>query len=735
MKQVVILLIISYCMLNVGGCAKQPHVAEKDFRKEVDSVLSLMTLEEKIGQMNQLTNDKKYTGPIIKDMNKLEEIRAGRVGSLLNVTTIERSRQYQDAAMQSRLRIPLVFGLDVIHGMKTIFPIPLAEAGSFDLKLIEKTAQTAAFEASAHGVHWTFAPMVDIARDARWGRVKEGVGEDTWYGTLVARARVKGLQGSDLRDSTTIMACAKHFVAYGACIAGKDYNSVEISENALYQTYLPPFKEAVDAGVATFMNSFNDMNGIPATASAYLQRKILKGDWKFDGFVVSDWNSIGELIEHRVAADGKEAAAMAAVAGNDMDMVSLCYTKHLQDLVEEGIVAESLIDEAVRRIFTKTFELGLFDDPYRYCHRRHDMDSRNRQLAREAACKSIVLLKNENKTLPVTADEVKSIALVGPLMKSQKDMLGGWSAEGEAHEVVTVYEGFKQAYPNADINYVKGYNIDTNELEALPNFAQYDLIVVAVGERSTESGESKSKADIRVHPCQQDLVKRLKRAGKPVVALIMGGRPLVFDELEPHADAILYTWWLGTEAGNAIADVVSGQYNPSAKLVMTFPRYVGQCPIYYNFKSTGRPWHGKTHFTSGYIDMTNYPAYPFGYGLSYTTFDISAPQLSKRDYSMNEKIVVSVEVENIGTCVGKETIQLYYQDVVSSVTRPVKEFCAFQQVELGPGEKRELEFELSAEDLGFFNRDNVFVTEPGEIRVYAGSNSMEVKENTFTLIK
>lgn len=735
MKQVVVLLITLCCILNVGSCTRKPNVVGKDFRKEVDSILSLMTLEEKIGQMHQLTNDKKHTGPVIKDANKLEEIKAGRVGSLLNVTTVEHCRQYQDAAMQSRLRIPLVFGLDVIHGMKTIFPIPLAEAGSFDLDLIRNTAQVAAFEASAHGVHWTFAPMVDIVRDARWGRVKEGAGEDTWYGALVAQARVKGFQGCDLYDSTTIMACAKHFAAYGACIAGKDYNSVEITENTLYQIYLPPFKAAVDAGVATFMNGFNDVNGIPATANGYLQRKILKEDWAFDGFVVSDWNSIGELIEHRVATDGREAAAMAVIAGNDMDMVSLCYAKHLQDLVEEGVVAESVIDEAVRRILTKKFELGLFDDPYRYCYRQQDVNSRNRQLAREAGRKSIVLLKNEGETLPVTADEVRSIALVGPLMKTQKDMLGGWSAEGEAHEVVTVYEGFKHAYPDVNINYVEGYNIETNELEALSNLGQYDLIVVAVGERSTESGESKSKADIRVHPRQQDLVKQLKRTGKPIVALIMGGRPLIFDELEPHADAILYTWWLGTEAGNAIADVVSGRYNPSAKLVMTFPRYVGQCPIYYNFKSTGRPWHGKTHFTSGYIDMTNYPAYPFGYGLSYTTFDISAPQLSKYCYNMREKIVVSVDVENTGMYVGKETVQLYYQDVVSSVTRPVKEFCGFQQVELAPGEKRKLVFEFSAEDFGFFNRDNIFVTEPGEFKIYVGANSMNVKEKTFTLTK
>lgn len=706
---------------------------EGDYVKQVDSLLNLMTLEEKIGQMNQITNDKKYTGPVIKDPNKLEEIKAGRVGAILNVTTIERSCQYQDAAMQSRLKIPLLFGLDVIHGMKTIFPIPLAEACSFDLELMEKTARVAASEASAHGIHWTFAPMVDIGRDARWGRVAEGAGEDTWYGSQVAVARIRGFQGSDFSDQSTVLACAKHFAGYGASIAGKDYNSVEISRNSLFQNYLPPFKAAVDAGVATFMNAFNDIDGIPATANSFLQRQILKAAWGFDGFVVSDWNSIGELVKHRVATDASEASIKAVSAGNDMDMVSLCYIKHLKKHVESGIISENLIDDAVRRILTKKFELGLFEDPYRYCKRPDDIFKRNRILAREAGRKSIVLLKNENQVLPID-NTLESIVLVGPLMNERKDMLGCWAAEGNADEVITIYEGMRNAFPDSKIDYVEGYDLNTNELRTIPDLKDYDLIIVAVGERSIESGESKSKVDINVNLQQQELVKRIKQSvKKPVVVLVMGGRPLIFDRMEPFTDAILFTWWLGLEAGNSIADVLSGKYNPSAKLVMTFPHHVGQCPIYYNYKSTGRPWTGKTHFTAGYIDMTNHPAYPFGYGLSYTRFKISPPIILKDRYRLGEKIIVTTCVENIGKYKGKETVQLYYQDMVSSLTRPVKELCAFKQLELLPGEKKNVTFELSTNDLGFYDANNDYIIETGQFKAYIGTNSMELMEASFYL--
>lgn len=721
-----LLLLLTYPICYVTG-------TDRKYVKQVDSLLNLMTLEEKIGQMNQITNDKKYTGPVIKDSNKLEEIKAGRVGAVLNVTTIERSRQYQDAAMQSRLKIPLLFGLDVIHGMKTIFPIPLAEACSFDLELMESTARIAASEASAHGVHWTFAPMVDVGRDARWGRVAEGAGEDTWYGSQVAVARIKGFQGSDFSNQSTLLACAKHFAGYGASVAGKDYNSVEISRNSLFQNYLPPFKAAVNAGVATLMNAFNDIDGIPATANSFLQRQILKGTWGFDGFVVSDWNSIGELVKHRVVADAAEASIKAVKAGNDMDMVSLCYIKHLKKHVESGIVSEDLIDDAVRRILTKKFELGLFEDPYRYCKRPNDCLKRDWELAREAGRKSIVLLKNDNQTLPID-NTLKSIALVGPLMNERKDMLGCWAAEGDADEVITIYEGMRKAFPNRTIDYIEGYDLNTNKLRPIPDLKKYDLIIVAVGERAIESGEAKSKVDINVNLRQQELVKRIKEsAKKPVVALVMGGRPLIFERMEPFADAILFTWWLGLEAGNSIADVLLGKYNPSAKLAMSFPRHVGQCPIYYNYKSTGRPWAGKTHFTAGYIDMTNHPAYPFGYGLSYTEFKIASPVIAKKRYHLGEKIIITTCVENIGKYKGKETVQLYYQDVVSSLTRPVKELCAFKQLELLPGEKRNVTFELNTNDLGFYDVNNDYIVETGQFKIYIGANSMDLMETSFYL--
>lgn len=726
------LMIVLFVLCNLNFFASNV-IIKADYSKKIDSILNLMTLDEKIGQLNQITNDKKFTGPVINNANKIEQIKSGNVGSVLNVNTVERAREYQDLAMKSRLRIPLIFGLDVIHGMKTIFPIPIAEAGSFDLKLMEKTAQVAAFEASAHGIHWTFAPMIDVSRDARWGRVMEGAGEDTWYNSLVGSAKINGFQGTNLLDNRSVMACAKHFAAYGAAISGKDYNSVEVSENTLWQVYLPPFKAAVESGVATVMNSFNDINGIPTTASSYLQRDILKNSWDFKGFVVSDWNSIGELVKHRVAVDKREAAARAIIGGNDMDMVSQSYVNYLHKLVEDNIVDVSLIDEAVGRILLKKFELGLFDDPYYYCKRQEDTRSLNRKLAREAGYKSIVLLKNNN-VLPLI-DSGKSIALVGPLMNSKKDMLGGWAAEGEPDKVVTVLDGIKHAYPQAKITCFEGYDIETNQIQSLPELDEYDVIVVAVGERSIETGESKSKVDINVNLNQQELVKKLKSTGKSVVVLIMGGRPLIFDKLEPYSDAILYTWWLGTEAGNSIADVISGQYNPSAKLVMTFPRHVGQCPIYYNFKSTGRPWEGKTHYSAGYIDMTNLPAYPFGFGLSYTTFQIANPKMSKKEYHFDDDIVISTMVENTGSLRGKETVQLYFQDVISSLTRPVIEFCGFQQIDLNPGEKREVTFRLTATDLGYYIDKNKFITEPGKFKIYVGSNSVDLKETSFVLIK
>ena len=726
-------------ILGIMATSLSAQTRKKDYTHQVDSVLNLMTLEEKVGQMIQYSNNKLLTGPSLDSRNHTEEIKRGEVGSIFNILTVERAKQYQDLAMQSRLRIPIIFGLDVVHGMRTIFPIPMAEAASFNLELIKKTASVAAAETSAHGIHWTFAPMVDISRDARWGRSMEGAGEDPWYGSQVAKARVEGFQGTDYNDRNTVLACAKHFAAYGAAVAGKDYAEADISEHTLLQVYLPPFRAAVEAGVGTFMNAFNEINGIPATAHKPLLRDILKGEWGFKGFVVSDWGSVGEIAKHRMAKDNEDAGRLAAIAGCDMDMHSMTYARHLVNLVKQGAVDITLIDDAVKRILTVKFELGLFDDPYRYNYREKEIENKkvnaaHRKVAREAGAGSVVLLKNQN-VLPVTSTAGK-IAVVGPLNKAKKDMLGNWSAIGKAEEVISVFDGLKAALPKAKITYIEGYDLETNELKPLPDFSEYDVIIVSVGERAMESGEAKSKVDININANQQLMVKQIKeKAGKPVITLVMGGRPLIFSDMEPYADAILMTWWLGTEAGNSIADVLTGKYNPSGKLPMTFPRHVGQCPLYYNHKSTGRAWAPNNPWVSGYMDESVKPAYVFGYGLSYTTFEIAAPVMSKKEYKAGEPVVLTTSVTNTGQYTGKETVQLYLQDVVSSVTRPVIELCGIRQVELALGETRKIEFTLSEQELGFFNSDKQFVTEPGDFKLFVGSSSDNLKATEFELIK
>lgn len=728
--------------LMAGSCTQAPFGVKSDVKgvydEKVDSVLALMTLEEKIGQMNQYSSDLQMTGPSRKDSTKLDQIRKGLVGSMLNVKGVANTRLFQKAAMESRLRIPLLFGLDVIHGMRTIYPIPLAEAASFNLNLIERTAAAAAKEASSEGIHWTFAPMVDVSRDARWGRVMEGAGEDTWYGCRVAEARVRGFQGKSLADTTTIMACAKHFAAYGACIGGRDYNTVDISRITLHEVYLPPFRAALNAGVSTFMNAFNELNGIPATANRYLLRDILKGEWKFDGFVVSDWNSVGEMVNHGFVADLKEAAYNGVVAGCDMDMESRAYTSHLERLVKDGVINESYIDDAVRRILLKKFELGLFDDPFRYCsedrEKRTVLSDELRQVAREAGASSIVLLKNEEEALPL--DKPRNIAVIGALADSKIDMLGSWAIEGVKDQAVTVLDGIKEKFKSSVVTYSEGYDLENNELklnDAYRAAANADVVVVAVGERFYQSGEARSMAHIEVPKEHQKIVMELKKKGKKVVVLVMGGRPLVFNELEPYADAILMTWWLGTEAGNSIADVLSGDYNPSGKLPMTFPATIGQVPIYYNYKNTGRPSQpGFMSYTCGYLDQDYRPAYPFGYGLSYTSFEISEPVTDRNAYKMGESVSCKVVVKNTGKYTGKETLQLYIRDMVSSVIRPVKELRGVQQITLEPGEQKEVSFSLKKEDLGFYNNDLEYVVEPGDFEIMVGNSSYNVKKCTIS---
>ncbi len=704
-----------------------------------------MTLEEKIGQMNQYNGPWAATGPLTNDDNLLDQVKTGKVGSMLNVTGVKRTRELQELALQSRLKIPLLFGQDVIHGFRTIFPIPLGEAASWDLKAMEDGARVAATEASAAGVHWTFAPMVDIARDPRWGRVMEGAGEDTYLGSLIAKARVKGFQGTGFGDTSAVMACAKHFAAYGAAVGGRDYNSVDMSLRQLHETYLPPFKAAVEAGAATFMNSFNDINGIPATGNKYIQRDILKGDWKFKGFVVSDWGSIGEMINHGYSKDSKEAGMQAANAGSDMDMESRSYTKYLSELVKEGKVKMAVIDDAVRRILRKKFEMGLFADPYKYSNEKREQTQWNnlqhRVVARDMAKKSIVLLKNEKQVLPISK-QTGSIALIGPFVKAKSDHLGFWSYDwpDDSTRIVSLWEGVKaKVSPSTKMLYAKGCGITeldkTGFAEAVATARKADYVILTIGETRDMSGEAKSRSSIQLPGVQEELVKEIVALGKPTVVMISAGRPLVFNWTADHAPAILYTWWLGTEAGNAMADVLFGDYNPSGKLPMSFPRTEGQIPIYYNHYNTGRPAKNDSdrHYRSAYTDLSIYPKYAFGHGLSYSHFDYSDITLSAPSFTAAQSLTATVTLTNKSTRPGTETVQLYIRDMTGSVVRPVKELKGFQQVYLKEGESKVISFTLTANDLRFYNDQLQYIYEPGEFKLFIGSSSDMVKEVGFEL--
>ncbi len=722
---------------------------KKSIDQKVDSVLRLMTLEEKIGQMNQYNDDWKATGPVTVDNTKANQIRKGQVGSLLNSLGTERTRSWQNIAMESRLKIPLLFGLDVVHGYKTTFPIPLAEAASWDLDAIQLSARIGATEASASGIHWTFAPMVDIARDPRWGRVMEGAGEDTYLGSKIAFARVKGFQGNKLGEINSLMACAKHFAAYGAAIGGRDYNSVDMSDRMLWETYLPPFKAAVDAGVATFMNSFNDVNGVPATGNKYLQRDILKGKWNFKGFVVSDWGSIGEMIKHGNVKNEYEAALSAITAGSDMDMESRCYKNNLMQLVKDKKISVALIDDAVKRILTKKFELGLFDDPYKFCNAKREQEQLNNPehaiAARKIAAKSIVLLKNTNNLLPLSK-ALKTIAFIGPLVKPLKQNKGFWDIElpgVDSNFIVSQWEGLQNKVgANTRIIYARGCDIEGNNkdgfTEAVEIAKQSDVVILSIGERRDMSGEAKSRSNINIPGVQEDLLKELLATGKPVVVLINAGRPLVFNYTSDNAPAILYTWWLGSEAGNAIADVLFGDYNPSAKLPISFPRSVGQIPIYYSHFNTGRPAKNDNnhHYNSSYNDESIFPKYEFGYGLSYTSFQYSNLQLSKKKMKKNEPIEVSVTITNTGKYDGEEIVQLYLRDKVGSIVRPVKELKDFQKIKLNTGETKTIRFIIDKEKLSFYNQQLQWVAEQGDFELMIGASSNDIRlVDNFELIR
>ena len=719
----------------------------KTIDQKVNALLKQMTLEEKIGQLNQYTGDNAATGPITINPNKQAEIKQGLIGSMLNILGTQYTRQYQELAMQSRLKIPLLFGQDVIHGYKTTFPLPLAEAASWDLNAMELSARIAAVEASASGIHWTFAPMVDISRDPRWGRVMEGAGEDTYLGSKIAYARVKGFQGK-LGDVNSVMACVKHFAAYGAAVGGRDYNSVDMSERMLWETYLPPFKSALDAGAATFMNSFNDLNGIPATGNKYLQRDILKGKWNFQGFVVSDWGSIGEMVSHGYSKDNKEAALQAITAGSDMDMESNAYRYHLAELVKEKKVSITLIDDAVKRILRKKFELGLFDDPFKYCNPEREQAALNnpehRKAARDIAAKSIVLLKNENRILPLSK-ETKTIAFIGPLVKERKQNMGFWSVElpevDYDKHVISQWEGVQNKVGNsAKLLYAKGCEIEGDNkdgfAEAVAVANQADVVILSIGERRDMSGEAKSRSNLRLPGVQEELIKAIQATGKPIVVLINAGRPLIFNYTADTVPAILYTWWLGTEAGNAIADVLFGDYNPSGKLPMSFPREEGQIPIYYNHFNTGRPAANETatNYVSAYTDLKNSPKFPFGFGLSYTTFDYSDLKLSKNKIKSTETIEVSMTITNSGKVAGEEVVQLYLRDKVGSVVRPIIELKDFQKIKLNAGETKMVKFTIDKQKLSFYNTDLKWITEPGDFDLMIGSSSSDIRlKATFEL--
>lgn len=723
------------------------YAQQKTMDQKVEELLQKMTLEEKIGQLNQYTGDNTATGPLTINPNKQQEIKEGKIGSMLNVMGWKYTRQYQELAMQSRLKIPLLFGLDVIHGYKVTFPLPLAEAASWDLKAIELSARISATEAAASGIHWTFAPMVDISRDPRWGRVMEGAGEDTYLGSKIAYARVKGFQGNKLGDLNSVMACAKHFAAYGAAVGGRDYNSVDMSDRMLWETYLPPFKATVDAGVATFMNSFNDINGIPATANKYIQRDILKGKWDFQGFVVSDWGSIGEMIAHGYSKDSKDAAEKAILAGSDMDMESNAYRYNLAQLVNENKVPMSIVDDAVRRILRKKFELGLFDDPYRYANKeRQEAALRNPEhtkAARAMAVKSIVLLKNEKNILPLSK-ETKTIAFIGPMVKPKRINHGFWAIDlkdVDSTYIVSQWEGLQNKVgKKTRLLYAKGCGVlDTDKSgfqEAIDVANQADVVILSIGERFDMSGEAKSRSNIHLPGVQEDLIKELQKTGKPIVILINAGRPLIFNWTADNMPTIVYTWWLGSEAGNAIADVLFGDYNPSGKLPMTFPRDEGQIPIYYNHFSTGRPSINEDKvYKSAYIDLPNSPKFPFGFGLSYTTFKYGDLQLSKTKINSAETLEVTMTITNTGKLAGEEVVQFYLQDKFGSVVRPIIELKDFQKVNLQAGETKTLKFIIDNEKLSFYNQALEFKSEPGEFNIMIGSSSADIRLNgTFELI-
>jgi beta-glucosidase len=698
--------------------------------QRIDDLLSRMTLDEKVGQLVQYSDFNE---------DRAAAIREGRIGSLLNVTGAENTNRVQRIAVEeSRLGIPLLFGLDVIHGYRTIFPIPLATASSWDPDLVTTIEAIAAREARASGVHWTFAPMVDIARDPRWGRIAEGAGEDPHLGSVMAAARVRGFQGSNVASPDHILACLKHYVAYGAAVGGRDYNSVDMSERSLREIYLPPFKAGVDAGAASLMSAFNLLNGVPTTANTFTINGILRDEWGFDGFIVSDWNSVGELVIHGYAAGARDAARLALNATIDMDMMGGIYAGQLAELVRANVMPEKTLDESVRRVLRAKFMLGLFENPYVDPATETAVMLREDHVAaaRDAARKSMVLLKNDAALLPLSND-IGSIAVIGPLVDNPEDLLGSWHARGRPEEVVTVLAGIRRrAAPSTTITHARGSTITGPErdgfAEAVEVARNADVAIVVVGEREGETGEAASRSEIDLPGVQRDLIEAVHAAGTPVVAVIMSGRPLAIPWLADNVPAILQGWHPGIQGGNALADVLWGDFNPSGKLTVSFPRTVGQIPIYYSRDNTGRP-RTDSKFTSKYLDSPNTPQYPFGHGLSYTTFEYGDLVLSADTIAPDGTLAVRATVTNTGDVAGAEVVQLYIRDPVASVVRPVKELKGFTKVSLEPGEQQTVRFTLGPRDLGFYNQDMEWVVESGVFQMWIGWSSEEGLEGRFVV--
>ncbi len=741
---------ISLFAAIIMGCTAKQTSDDKRIEERIDSLLSKMTLEEKIGQMNQLNSNGN-----VADYKEL--IKAGKIGSFLNEINPSTINEMQRIAMEeSRLKIPILFARDVIHGYKTIFPIPLGQAATWNPTIIEEGARVAAVEATEVGIRWTFAPMIDVTRDPRWGRIAESLGEDTYLASVLGAAMVKGFQGSSLSDPSSMAACMKHYAGYGAVEGGRDYNTTVIPESILREVYLPPFKAAVDAGVATAMSSFNEINGVPSTGNDFLLRKVLRDEWGFKGFVVSDWGSVAEMVVHGFCANGKEAAMKAVNAGLDMEMVSSLFIQHLDSLVKEGKVSEKAIDNAVRNILRIKFKLGLFDNPYVQIPEKSKAYSETHlAAARQAAVQSVVLLKNKNSVLPLT-DKVKSVAIIGPLADAPHDQMGTWVLDGDKNYTQTPLKAINEIYGNkVKILYEKtlDYSRDVNTANfgrAVAIARQADVVLLFMGEESILSGEARCRADISLPGAQTALIQELKKAGKPIVLIIMAGRPLTIEKEVELADAVMYAWHPGTMGGPAIADLIFGKEVPSGKLPVTFPKMVGQIPIYYNHKNTGRPARepldlignippGAKQFTLGhtsyYLDAGASALFPFGFGLSYTTFEYSNLQLSSDKMKKDGSITVSCTITNTGKYEADEIVQLYIRDLVGSITRPVKELKGFQRIHLAPSESKIVSFTLNASDLAFWNNENKLVIEPGDFDVWIGKNSQEGLKGSFKLIE